>query len=69
MMRYIYVVMNIHIYGTFEKESQWRGASDRSGHIYKRRDIDLDWTQNRQPGSVQSVGGGIISGHPEIESH
>ena len=25
-MRYIYVVMNIHIYGTFEKESQWRGA-------------------------------------------
>ena len=34
MMRYIYMVMNIHIYGTFEKESQWRGASDRSGHIY-----------------------------------
>ena len=28
------MVMNIHIYGTFEKESQWRGASDRSGHIY-----------------------------------
>ena len=26
--------MNIHIYGTFEKESQWRGASGRSGHIY-----------------------------------
>ena len=34
MMRSIYMVMNIHIYGTFEKESQWRGASDRSGHIY-----------------------------------
>ena len=28
------MVMNIHIYGTFEKVSQWRGASDRSGHIY-----------------------------------
>ena len=28
------MVMNIHIYGTFEKESQWRGASDRSGYIY-----------------------------------
>ena len=28
------MVMKIHIYGTFEKESQWRGASDRSGHIY-----------------------------------
>ena len=28
------MLMNIHIYGTFEKESQWRGASDRSGHIY-----------------------------------
>ena len=28
------MVMNIHIYGTFEKESQWRGASDRSGHIH-----------------------------------
>ena len=28
------MVMNIHRYGTFEKESQWRGASDRSGHIY-----------------------------------
>ena len=26
MMRSIYMVMNIHIYGTFEKESQWRGA-------------------------------------------
>ena len=25
------MVMNIHIYGTFEKESQWRGASGRSG--------------------------------------
>ena len=24
MMIYIYMVMNIHIYGTFEKESQWR---------------------------------------------
>ena len=34
MMRSIYMVMNIHRYGTFEKESQWRGASDRSGHIY-----------------------------------
>ena len=34
MMRYIYEVMNIHIYGTFEKESQWRGASGRSGHLY-----------------------------------
>ena len=34
MMRSIYMVMNIHIYGTFEKESQWRGASGRSGHIY-----------------------------------
>ena len=28
------MVMSIHIYGTFEMESQWRGASDRSGHVY-----------------------------------
>ena len=25
------MVMNIHIYGTFEKESQWRGANLSSG--------------------------------------
>ena len=25
-MKVIYMVMNIHIYGTFEKESQWGGA-------------------------------------------
>ena len=34
MMRYIYGDEHTYIYGTFEKESQWRGASDRSGHIY-----------------------------------
>ena len=33
-MIYIYVVMNIHIYGTYEKESHWMGASGRSGHLY-----------------------------------
>ena len=45
------MVMNIHIYGTFEKESQWRGASDRSGHIYviyiyvciSKTDIDAEF--------------------------
>ena len=31
LMKVIYMVMNIHIYGTFEKESQWRGASLSSG--------------------------------------
>ena len=30
-MKVIYMVMNIHIYGTFEKESQWKGASLSSG--------------------------------------
>ena len=41
-MKNIYMVMNIYIYGTFEKESQWRGASLSSGrnhtdyiYIYK----------------------------------
>ena len=33
-MMSIYIVLITYIYGTFEKESQWRGASDRSGHIY-----------------------------------
>ena len=27
LMKNIYMVMNIYIYGTFEKESQWEGAS------------------------------------------
>ena len=30
-MKFIYMVMNKYIYGTFEKESQWRGASLSSG--------------------------------------
>ena len=30
-MKVIYMVINIYIYGTFEKESQWRGASLSSG--------------------------------------
>ena len=30
-MKVIYMVMNTYIYGTFEKESQWRGASLSSG--------------------------------------
>ena len=33
-MKNIYMVMNIYIYGTFEKESQWRGASLSSGRNY-----------------------------------
>ena len=30
-MKNIYMVMNIYIYGTFEKESQWKGESLSSG--------------------------------------
>ena len=33
-MMSIYIVLITYIYGTFEKDSQWRGASTSSGHIY-----------------------------------
>ena len=43
------MVMNTYIYGTFEKESQWRGASLSSGrnhtdYIYVYMYITLDIT-------------------------
>ena len=46
------MVMNIHIYGTFEKESQWRGASDRSGHIYITYTYDTDDRRSGAPGTL-----------------
>ena len=44
-MKVIYMVMNKYIYGTFEKESQWRGATLSSGrnhtdYIYKYKCIN-----------------------------
>ena len=54
------MVMNIHIYGTFEKESQWRGARTAAGiymsHIYIYICIHISKTYIDAEFDVESFG-------------